>query len=303
MSFKADYISFCEQHNYVPLFHQPYWLDCVAPGWRVEVIVGYDAVAYLPFLLEKKIGFSISRNPLLTPYSGLLFIDDYSSEKKQFLFDKTLEKLSSLSLSEIDCNPQFTSDIQAENNKSTYLLSLDKTLDEIQANFKSSLKRQLKKAEKNLIIEEDKNTKRFYDIYSDSIGRQKNANKTPRDIVKKVFDLCQEKKCGQIFTAVDRDSNAHSSILYVEDKNSAYYLLGGSRKEFLGSGAMGYLLWHCIQLAKASGKKTFDFEGSEVPGVAKFFSTFGGEAVKYPVLKGPTNTALGALMKIKNSLG
>jgi hypothetical protein len=40
-------------------------------------------------------------------------------------------------------------------------------------------------------------------------------------------------------------------------------------------------MWSAIKVAKSKGVKTFDFEGSMIPGVEKFFRGFGGELTTY----------------------
>ena len=298
---KQEYIDYCNEH-YVPLFHKPFWWDAVTDNWNVHKFERDGKLVFMPYQVEKKMGFTISRNPLLTPYSGLLFSQDLSIEQKKIIADRAISFLQQFSLSEYDCNPNIIQGFNADINKTTYLLSLKESTDIIYDNFKSSLKRQIKKAEKKLTIQEDKNIERFYQLYTNSMRRRKGANRTPKRLVEKVFKTCWENGCGHIFTAIDKSQNAHASIWYVEDERCAYYLLGGSNAQFLGSGAMGYLLWNCIKLAHSRGKEVFDFEGSMEPGVARFFSTFGGQVTKYPVLKGITNPLLRKLIKIREYL-
>lgn len=302
MSSKKDYIQFCKAQPDLPLFHQPAWWDITTDEWDVTKIALADCKAFLPYKLEKKLGRRLSKNPLLTPYSGPLFLDNYSNDQKQKLLAKAQSFLHNFDYAMYDCNPHFTAGLQSDQQKTTYILSLEETDEDIKRNFKSSLRRQLKKAEKILSIEEDNSVERFYEVYADSISRQKNANVTPKEMVAKTFAYCKKNNCGNIYLAVDTQKNVHSAIFYTEDKNSAYYLLGGSQKKFLGSGAMGFLLWHCIKTAKARNKKVFDFEGSEVPGVARFFSTFGGNRLHYPVLAGRTHPVLALAFWVKKLL-
>lgn len=306
MDSKQEYISFCNKHDWVPLFHQPFWWDCATKNWDVQKIKVDTSMAYLPYTFEKKMGFIFSRNPHLTPYSGLLFSSlDYTISQKKTLFEKCKVFLSQFALSEYDCNPTFISNNKnfSEKHKRTYLLDINKTEEDIYSNFKSSLRRQLKKAEKLLTVSEAKETETFYSIYRESLDKQKGATIIPKETVEKIWNLCNEKSLGKIYFAKDEEENVHAAIFNVYDHQHSYYLLGGSNQAYLGSGAMGLLLWHCIKEAKTNGKTTFDFEGSEVPGVARFFSTFGGKSVEYPVLAAKTNSKLKALLKLKKAIG
>src|SRR5690606_27421198 len=81
---KKRYIAFSEQTP-LPLFFRPFWLDMVSKEWNA-VCVEKDGnlQAVWPYTIEKKIGVSLIRNPLLTPYLGpLFFLPKNLSEKKK----------------------------------------------------------------------------------------------------------------------------------------------------------------------------------------------------------------------------
>ncbi|MFM9983807.1 MAG: GNAT family N-acetyltransferase [Flavobacteriales bacterium] len=65
------------------------------------------------------------------------------------------------------------------------------------------------------------------------------------------------------------------------DKETCYYLLGGyhSKERHAGSGIL--CIYNSILHAKKTGLSTFDFEGSMLPEVEKFFRGFGPEL--YPI--------------------
>lgn len=303
MTAKEEYMAFCKQHDWVPIFHQPFWWDAVLDHWDVERLETDGAVAYLPYSSYKKWGFLFSRNPFLSPYSGLLFKENnYTVESKKALYELGSKFLQQFSISQYDLHPLLSKGMEGAKMKTTFLLELNKPLEEIEANFKPSLRRQLRKAEKKLTISEDRDSKAFYTIYTDSLKRQDASEIVPASLTASTFTLCLEKGIGHIFLAKDEEHNTHAAIWYVEDTHCAYYLLGGSAAAYLGSGAMGLLLKHCIQQAKTNGKTYFDFEGSEVAGVARFFATFGGERISYPVITSKTDPKLAILLKIKNKL-
>jgi lipid II:glycine glycyltransferase (peptidoglycan interpeptide bridge formation enzyme) len=47
---------------------------------------------------------------------------------------------------------------------------------------------------------------------------------------------------------------------------------------------MAWLLWQAMLFARDRGCGIFDFEGSMVPGVARFYRNFGARPVSYPGL-------------------
>ena len=68
----------------------------------------------------------------------------------------------------------------------------------------------------------------------------------------------------------------------VWDDYTAYYLIGGADPELRNSGASSLLLWEAIQFA-AQVSRTFDFEGSMLKPVERFFRAFG--AIQQPYMQ------------------
>lgn len=78
-----------------------------------------------------------------------------------------------------------------------------------------------------------------------------------------------------VFTVVvSNGQDPLAACIIIQNPDRAYYLLGGtSRNE---SSASSYALWSAIEECRARQVKTFDFEGSMIPGVEAFFRGFGG---------------------------
>ncbi len=80
-----------------------------------------------------------------------------------------------------------------------------------------------------------------------------------------------------IFTVVGEGGKYKALCLL---KNGvAYYLAATNAKENNSLSASG--LAHCIGVAEEKGAKVFDFEGSMIPEVERFFRGFGGELTPY----------------------
>jgi lipid II:glycine glycyltransferase (peptidoglycan interpeptide bridge formation enzyme) len=95
-----------------------------------------------------------------------------------------------------------------------------------------------------------------------------------------------------IFTLFSNETNSfsfeakkHNQLLGVVfcifDQHSCYYLLGGVDKSAGISGVNNLLVQKSIEKAQQLGCKIFDFEGSMLKGVEKFFRSFGPRLVPY----------------------
>jgi hypothetical protein len=73
-------------------------------------------------------------------------------------------------------------------------------------------------------------------------------------------------------------TNGHpvAGVYIVHDAHTAYYLMGGySKNAHHGAGALA--MWHAILKAKEMGLEVFDFEGSIIPAIERYFRGFGGK--------------------------
>jgi hypothetical protein len=70
----------------------------------------------------------------------------------------------------------------------------------------------------------------------------------------------------------------------VFDEHRCYYLLGGLSRSTKIRGALPTLLTDAIASYRQTGGEVFDFEGSMMPGVERFFRSFGGDLTPYFVV-------------------
>jgi lipid II:glycine glycyltransferase (peptidoglycan interpeptide bridge formation enzyme) len=67
----------------------------------------------------------------------------------------------------------------------------------------------------------------------------------------------------------------------IHDRRTAYYLLGGYDPEHRHHGAGALAVWEAIRHSKSLNLERFDFEGSMVKAVERYFRDFGGDLVPY----------------------
>jgi lipid II:glycine glycyltransferase (peptidoglycan interpeptide bridge formation enzyme) len=68
---------------------------------------------------------------------------------------------------------------------------------------------------------------------------------------------------------------------FLHDTNTVYYLLGGNHDSIKHEGAGALTIWAAIRYAKSLELATFDFEGSMIQRIEKYFRGFGGEIKNY----------------------
>ena len=89
-----------------------------------------------------------------------------------------------------------------------------------------------------------------------------------------------EHSARKLLCAVDEQGRVHAAAYFVYDENTCYYLIGGGDPELRNSGAASLLLWEGIRFA-STVSRSFDFEGSMIEDIERFFRAFGGTPQVY----------------------
>lgn len=273
---KEIYLQYCKVHD-VPLFFKPFWLNTFHLNWDVFFVQANKEFAFFVIPVEKKMGFSLARNPHLTPYSGLLFGGRYSNDSKQKLTNLISTKFPQYAFMEVDLHYDIGIDIlfpEFKVSKKITNILLIQDYQTAYANYKPALKRQINKAKKNIRVIQKDDIELFYCLHLKTFEKQNMESPTPFDAFQKAWNVCKENGVGKLFFAFDAQENIHAALFFVFDKDTAYYLAGGTDAAFYGSGAMSFLMNFAIEHAYLQGKLFFDFEGSMLPNINRFFKNF-----------------------------
>jgi len=132
----------------------------------------------------------------------------------------------------------------------------------------------------HLNVRDDLEWKEFFDMTRKTFGRQKMDVPYSDDIVERVDKACKERGCRKIWIAEDSEGRRHAGAYIVWDENSAYCLIGGGAPELRNSGATSLVIWTAIKHAATVTQK-FNFEGSMIEPVERFFRGFGAWQIPY----------------------
>jgi len=293
MPAKKAYIDFCEKNDAIPLFMRPYWLDAVAgmKGWDAILsrneegkIVGAWAMHH-----RKLKGFKAIVLPPMTPFTGIYLDVDTSLpiQKQALQRQEILEDLISQSPKVSVFEQKFQHTLQdwapfyweGYKQKTHYTFRFEKPNPlAIHENFTKSFKRNLRAAEKDFAIETSTDITELYRLVKIVFEIRKNKMPYSFDMLNDMYSTVHARGQSTIYRAVD-DDGVNAAILIVRDATTAYYLLGGRAGSNTRS-STNLLLWHAIQDTAELGLD-FDFEGSMMKGVHRFFQSFGATMVPY----------------------
>ena len=294
MTNKEKYIKLCEKESSISIFSQYWWLDIVSNNWDVVLVEkGGEVVASFPYTIRDIFIFKVSLLPQHTPKLGIWikypknqkYTTKLSYEKE--IFTNLIEELPEVDYFAQAFDPSITNWLAfywkgyKQTTRYTYIIDDLSDMEKIKSNFRSNIKTDIKKAQKrDIYIEKNDNIEEFYQVASKTFSRQDLKMKYSLESLEKLYKECKKREQGQIFLARDKEGNIHAGAFLVWDSNSAYYLKGGGDPEYRNSGATSLLMWEMIQFASTVTKK-FDFEGSMIEPIERFFRAFGAKQTPY----------------------
>ena len=296
MNNKQRYREFCKIEPSIPIFSKDWWLDavCGEDHWDVALIEkGGEIVAALPYYVKSKMGLKLITMPILTQTLGIWMRSSQAKYAKQLAQQKDL--MNGL----IEQLPKYDSFSQnfhytitnwlpfywhgfKQTTRYTYVIDNLTDLDLIWKGTQANIKREIKKARNrfNIQVKTDLDIEQFLLINELTFKRQGMKQPYSTNMVKRLETTCQAHNARRIFFAQDEKGQLHAVAYIVWDKNSAYYLMGGGDPKLRNSGATSLLMWEAIRFAATVTQK-FDFEGSMIEPVERFFRNFGARQVPY----------------------
>ncbi len=310
MTHKDKYRILCQSDDAPSLFLQDWWLDvtCGEDKWDVAVIEqNNEIIAALPYYFHTRYKMTHLSQPSLTRNLGpwlkqdnAKYTNQLGNQKKHFT--TLINQLPSFAHFTQKFDPNITNWLPfywhgfSQTTRYTYLLDDLSSLENIWDGFRENIRREIRKAEKkNIIIEDNPNIDEFITLIEKTYTRQNRKLPFSKDFIKTLYNETQNRQCGKIFIGKDEAGHAHAGAFIVWDHNTAYYLIGGGDPDLRNSGATSLVLWNAIQFSAAVVDK-FDFEGSMIDPIEKFFRSFGAKQVPYFQIS-KTNSRL---LKIKD---
>jgi hypothetical protein len=293
---KDRYAELCNSETTMPIFSQPWWLDCVSgeSNWGVCLVEqDGEIVASMPYEIEKRVGFNLCKMPILTQTLGPWIRPSKLTNYKQLSRQKKLMNLlidqlpdydyfsQNWHYSQTNFIPFFWRGFQ-QRTKYTYLIEDLSDLDKVWDGFEAKTKLGIKNARDRfkLIIDETLTIDDFINLHRQVFHRQNIEAPFSNQSIISLNQACKDNNASKIFIAIDEDGQKHAGVYLIWDKNCAYYLMGGSDPEFLNSGAVSFCLWEAIKFASTVVNK-FDFEGSMIESIEPFVRAFGAKQKTY----------------------
>ena len=296
MTKKSLYRQHCLNQADLPFFSQAWWLDAVAGGenWDVCLVEKHgEILASMPFVTEGKLGFRLITSPLLTHSLGPWLKSNPNRNSTTLAHEKDLMQELIEQLPRYDSFQQFWSTSQTNwlpffwkgfsaTPYITYQIPNLKTNPVDLSRFQANARQDIKKAVNRygLRVRQDASIDDFIELNKKTFHRQGLKVPYTDAFVRNLDDACRVHEARKIFIAEDADGIQHAGVYVVWNSHCAYLLMSGGDPALRGSGATSLCIYEALQFS-ATVSDTFDFEGSMVESIERFFRSFGAEQAIY----------------------
>jgi hypothetical protein len=293
---KERFQSFCRENPDLPFGFTYEWYDSLFEKDEWDVVIesnASDITGFICYQKNKKWGINQCFTPMLTPYSGpyIRNAETLSDSERKKICKLLFNQISHFNLINIRTHPflemvfDFADDQYIVKQRITHVLDLTYAEEELYARLNDNRKRNLKKAKKGLEVISTNNIEELFALKQAAVSSKGGKANASLEYLKRIENY--GKTTGNIkqLKAVDGQNNVHAIALFIHDRDMMNYIYGATNPEHLSSGAMTLLLWEGIQLAKRNNIKYFNFEGSSIESIARFFKSFGSKVYVFHELE------------------
>jgi hypothetical protein len=259
------------------IYAMSWHLDRTAEKWDALVLGNYEVVMPLPH--RTKWGIKYIYQPLFSQQLGI-FPNPPDIISNQFYTEVTKKfRLSDLQINSQNYPNQKKNILAEFEPRINYLLDLSPDYSTISSSFSNNTKRNIKKAcDNDLSFSRAVKIEEFLNLKNETIlpeVEKKEINK-----LKSLVAYGQYRGFGAISGVYDNENNICAAVYFARWKNRIIYLNAVSNEQGKKLRAMFYLTDKFIEQT-AGNNLVLDFEGSMLPGVARFYKGFGGVPETY----------------------
>ena len=275
----------------VSVFEQPWWLDAVAPaGWDVAIVHKKDRLlARWPYAVTHRAGLTLVQPPPLSPHLGPWLRITSNKRAKRLSATKQLigdlaEALPDADVTRFVLHPSHTYGLPLIwsgfelSVRYTYVVRGLDDLDGVWSRMDGRVRTDVRRAD-HVEVAPDGELAEFIGLHRKTFERQGVAYPFSEAFMRRLDGALAQRDLRTILIARDAEGRPNAGAYILWDGARAYYLMGGIDHDLEVGGAQSKVLWEAMQLASARGCEAFDFEGSMIASIERYFRSFGGEPV------------------------
>lgn len=278
----------------LPLHLQPGWLNAVCAGADWEMFtasLSQRPIANWVVQWTKRGLMQYARSPMLSPYmdpfqqTGNVSATHSVISRKQELkaLVGALPRFAIVRQQFAPDSPYGIAAAQlgiADAKGHTRVLDLSNSIEALWEGISSNQRRDIRRADDRLVLRlgHDGDLPALWALQSAAFTRSKSPSPYFEEGYLRAVSFALANDFGNVFVAESNDG-IEAAVFVAAIGHRATYLSGGYRPGPKSRGAVAALLWEAVQHFHARCQ-WFDFEGSSIPSIDRFFAALGGTATQ-----------------------
>lgn len=244
-----------------------WYLDVMNPKWAGFVYGDYEYV--MPLSVNSKFGITYVYQPVYAQQFGI-FPSPTDNLLRDF-FSSLIAKFRYVHYS-FNSENHFSEAHKQLKDRVNQILPLSQSYDQISKNYSAHTQRNLKKVSSKLLVVDYLQAKDYLQLKSEFPGVE--GRKDYLDLLRIIGQQSLLNQHGKIIGTYSEKNELCAAVLFLFDKKRIVYLNAVSSPEGKESRAMYAIVDHVIRQFSGTDK-ILDFDGSSIPGVARFYEGFG----------------------------
>jgi hypothetical protein len=257
-----------------------FYLDRMAKHWDAVILNDYEAI--MPLTWNKKYGIYYLYQPFLAAQLGL-FGKNINAELLEVFLKAIPGKFKYWDFN-LNHNNVFSTNTFDLFQRSNFILPLSNPYETLRAEYRENIRRNIKKSEQlGFSVQKDFAAEKVIELALLQMRQQGKESTENVDRFRKLYQHLYQKKMATTYGIFLKEELLASCVFFFSH-NRAYYILVGNHPNGKTIGASHALIDAFIK--DHAGKDIIlDFEGSDIPNLAFFYSSFGAIEEKYAAIK------------------
>jgi hypothetical protein len=263
------------------IYAYSFYLDAMAKNWDALVLNDYEAV--MPLTWNKKYSIHYLYQPPFTACLGI-FGKPVTAETVNTFLKAVPEKFKYW---DIYFNPGNLFKLAEFNlyQRMNYVLDLNDSYESLYKAYRDNIKRNIKKSEQfGLSIHKNIALAEVVQLAKEQAGKFSSLGEDDFIRFENLFHSLHKNKQATTYAVYTKEKQLMASAVFFFSHNRAYYIMVGNRPNGKTLGASHALINAFIK-DHAGQNIVLDFEGSDIPSLAFFYSSFGATEERYSAVK------------------
>lgn len=261
------------------IYAYSWYLDVVSPQWEALIEGEYESV--MPLVTGKKLGIRYLFPPFFSQQLGVFSVKKLTAEDVLSFLKAVPSEFRYWEINLNTFNKVVGNDFEYRPNL-THELDLIPTIDHLRKNYAENTRRNLKKAEqRKLRLTNEPSREEIITLFRTGRGSDVAALQEPQyDLLRRLLQALDAR--GRLHSRGVQDEKGEliAGAFFVDANGKVIFLFSGMGQEGKDSGAMILLIDRFIE-ENANKNLVLDFEGSNDPGLARFYRGFGAKECVY----------------------